>query len=127
MKRHGSNQVFKGFLLLFYKMIGFLMYNGLCYYYLKTGNTKNVIKDIQNISQYGSCIIYLILAFLFWNFGIYSIVILYIATFETLVMCILPILKTSAAFELVRIDYANKGWIIDERGFGISSSLVTSL
>ena len=62
----------------------------------------------------------MILAFLFWNIGIYSIIILGIACFETLVMCILPILKGSAAFELIRIDAANNGWTVDDSGFVIS-------
>jgi hypothetical protein len=98
-------------------MIGFLLHHGLCYYYLKTNNTKNVLPTIQKISQYMSCAIYIVLAFVFFHFGIYSILILSIGAFESLAMCMLPILKTSAAFELIRIDSANNGWNMDNNGY----------
>ena len=97
-------------------MIGFSLYHGLCYYYLKTNHIKNVLPTIQKISQYMSCAIYIVLAVIFWNFGIYPILILSIAAFESLAMCMLPILKKSAAFELVRINSANNGLIMDNNG-----------
>lgn len=107
---------------MFVKMIGFLMYHGLCYYYLKTGNTTNVLPKIEKISQYGSCVIYLILAVLLLNVGIYSILILCVAGFESIALCILPVIKTSAAFELIRIDAANRGWNIDDSGYIFTKS-----
>ncbi len=98
-------------------MIGFLLHHGLCYYCLKTNNTTDVLPTIQTISSYMSCIIYMVLAIVLWNVGIYSMLILSIGLFEVMAMCMLPVSKTSAAFELIRIDAANKGWNVDESGY----------
>ena len=92
-------------------MIGFLIHHGLCNYYLKTNNTTNVLDNIEKISCYGSCIIYMILIVLFLNIGIYSILITVVATIEWLAMCILPVSKTSAAYKLITIDLKNRGII----------------
>jgi hypothetical protein len=98
-------------------MIGFALHHSLSYYFLKTGNTKDVLDKIAKMSQYGSCVIYIILAFLLWNSGVILITVLCIAAFESLAMSILPVLKTSAAFELIRIDAANNGCTIDSSGY----------
>jgi hypothetical protein len=95
-------------------MIGFLLHHGLSYYYLKTNNTTNVLSTIEKISKYVSCVIYVVLALVFWN---YSIPILCISIFEHLSLSMLPVPKTWAAFELVRIDADNKGWNVDESGY----------
>lgn len=96
-------------------MIGFAIYHGLAYYYLKTNQTKDVLPTIEKISQYVSCAIYVVLALVFWSS--YSIPILCFAIFEHLAMSMLPLPKTWPAFELVRIDAENKGWEIDESGY----------
>jgi hypothetical protein len=100
-------------------MIGFLLYHGLSYYYLKTNNTTNVLPIIETTSRYVSCVMYVVLVILLWNVGIYSILILTlcISIFETLCMCMLPVIKTSAAFELIRIDATNNGWNVDKTGY----------
>ena len=95
-------------------MIGFCIYHALCNYYLKINKTKNVIPTIQSISRYGSCILYVVLVILFLDIGICSILIAVVAVFEILAMCILPISKTSAAYQLIQIDWMNKGWNLDE-------------
>ena len=102
-------------------MIGFALYHGLSYYYLKTNQTTNVLPTIERTSKYVSCAIYVALALLFWN---YSIPILCISIFEHLALSMLPVPKTWPAFELVRIDADNKGFTIDETGYIMTAKKV---
>ena len=99
-------------------MIAFLLYHGLCKVYLTAGNTTDVLEQIQRISLYVSCAVYLCLALaaILCHVGDASIVILCIAVFEQIAMCMLPVHNASAAFHLVRIDMANKGLTVDDNG-----------
>lgn len=97
-------------------MIATILHHGLCECFFRMGKTTNTYSTIQRISSWVSVVIYAVLMIIFVNSTYLLPFIGFAATLEQLALLTLPVPKGSAAFKLQKIDWENKGWIVDDKG-----------
>lgn len=89
-------------------MIGAILFHGLCEMYVRMDQTEDVISSIEMVSQLVSAVIYTLLIMHFWD-GWISRLIAGVWLVESLVLGMLPLPKSCAAYKLRHIQWS-KVW-----------------